>query len=465
MADRELVIKKASFNIYDMKYEEAWLNSFGAEGLMLQKVTAAFLGKKYHFEQTDKNGIRYSIIPKTKDEISDEEHELFKSAGWSPICEKGCTYYYTDDPSAEDIFTDKESYRQYHRKQFKHTAWQAALYFITALGWVAILRTRLTGSSGLESLGYTTLYSDIGTLVMYASLVIYWLGYAVYIMKSRREYLTGSYSDLSKVLLTRKIMAIGLILIMVLMSLSFYVVSICGKTELDQSDSLSYKGEHPALLRNVFPDEWEFAEERIKDPDTEEIFPAEDGHGRVSAKLDYDYSLNETGNLTLKKGYAESLYSSGSTISPMDTRETEEPDKSTTEYIDWLADNYSSTVPEYESVFYEFRSEEKANKLIKREIENHVDALEIELGGKDLISVKKPKSKSLQGEDAMKAVSIDVPDVDYAGFIDERKLNPETNGYGFQYLYVLKGNKVVYVSYSGKHNLMEKINVFTQQFR
>ena len=465
MADKELVIKKASFNMFDMKYEEAWLNSLGTEGLMLQKITAAFPGKKYHFEQTDKTGIRYSIIPKTEKEVSDEESELFKSAGWSSVCEKGYTYYCTDDPDADDIFTDEESYREYHRKKFKNLVWGTAFYVIGAISYMYFFGTRLVGSSGLENLGCTTLYSDIATLVMYASMVIYSLSYAAYLAKSRKEYKTGIYSDLPKVLRVRKMeIAVWTVLLVLLIS-SLPVIFLSGKTEIDQNDALSYKGEHPALLRDLFSDEWEFVEKRIKDPDTEEIFPAENGHGRVSAKLDYDYCMQETSNLILTKGYTESLYLTGSTISPMDTKETEEPDKATADYMDWLSDNYDSNTPEYESYFYEFKSEEKAKNILQRDIEYNAESLEIELGGEDLLKINKPKGRSTKGEDAMEAIKIDVPDVDYAGFIDERKLILETNEYGFQRLYLRKGNKVVYVSYSGKHDLMEKIDMIAEQFR
>lgn len=458
------VTKRVSFDIYDMRYEEEWLNAMGKEGLMLRKVTAALPGKRYHFDKTDKDTIRYSIIPKTLDEISDEESELFKSAGWSPACEKGYTYYYTDNPDAEPIFSDEESYRQYFRKQFKHTAMSATFYVIGALAWIANFRLRITGSSGLENLGYTSLCSDIAALVSYACLVIYWMIYAAYIIKSRREYMTGSYSELPKALWIIRLKNAVMTTVLLLLILTAPAILFTGKTEIPKNELFSYSGNHPVLMRTVFPDEWGFAEKRIKDPKTMEIIPAENGHGRVGVSIEYDYLIQDTSNLFLDRGYAESLYTSGGTISPLDTAEDEEPDKGTQEFIDDLYDVFDSDAPKYSSLYYEFRSEEKANKLIKREIENHVDTLEIELGGKDLIRAKKPKSKSLQGEDAMEAVRIDVPEIDYAGFIDERALIPETNGNGFQYLYLRKGNKVVYVSYSGKHDLMEKIDIFVEEF-
>lgn len=198
------VTKRVSFDIYDMRYEEEWLNAMGKEGLMLRKVTAAFPGKKYHFDKTDRGTVRYSIIPKTIDEISDEESELFNSAGWSPACEKGYTYYYTDNPDAEPIFSDEESYREYHRKQFKNLALYASFYVISALIWMANFGIKLNGSSGLDNLGYTTLYSDVAILVLYPSMVLYWLIYAASIIKSRKEYMSGSYSELSKAITTRK---------------------------------------------------------------------------------------------------------------------------------------------------------------------------------------------------------------------------------------------------------------------
>lgn len=464
-ANTNRVIKKAFFNAYDMRYEEAWLNSLGAKGLILRKVSGALLGKKYHFDKTDKNEIRYSIIPKEIDEISDEERELFSAAGWNPACERGCAYFYTDNPDAEPIFSDEESYREYHRKQFKHIILLVIFYASLALIWMANFKMRLSGSSSLDSLSYTSLYSDISTLVLYGGTAVLWLMYASQLIRSRREYMTGVYSNLSKALRIRRVENIVITILSFLIILTALVILFTGKTELPDSEALSYSGKHPVLMREAFPDEWEFAEKRIRDSKTCEVIPAENGHGRVGIQLEYDYNIQETSNMFLKKGYSEDLIISGATIIPLDTEENEEPDKATEEYIDEIESSYSSEGPEYLSLYYEFRSEEKAIKMLKEEIENEVEPLVIEIGGEDAVSIyTDSKGKAIKGDDAMKAIQIDVQGVDYAGFIDERKLIPETNGRGFQYLYLRKGNKVVYASYSGEHDLLDKLTLFTNQF-
>ena len=465
VANTNRVIKKASFNAYDMRYEEAWLNSLGAKGLILRKVSGALLGKKYHFDKTDKNEIRYSIIPKEIDEISDEERELFSAAGWNPACERGCAYFYTDNPDAEPIFSDEESYREYHRKVFKRTLFDSIINILLVFIWTFNLHNRISGTFGLESLADESTISQTTYLIATICMITGILTNVIYTLKRRHEYMSGRYSDPRAVLKRTKVINFSLLILIILLGISLALSFIPDKTKLKNTKALSYSGEHPARLKEVFPDEWEFAEKRIRDSKTMEIIPAENGHGRVGIQLKYDYYIQDTSNLFLNRGYAESLYTSGGTISPLDAAENEEPDKATQDFIDSITDTYDSDAPEYSSLYYEFRSEEKAIKMLKEEIENEVEPLVIEIGGEDSVSIyTDSKGKAIKGDDAMKAIQIDVQGVDYAGFIDERKLIPETNGRGFQCLYLRKGNKVVYASYSGEHDLLDKLTLFTNQF-
>ena len=65
----------------------------------------------------------------------------------------------------------------------------------------------------------------------------------------------------------------------------------------------------------------------------------------------------------------------------------------------------------------------------------------------------------------MKAIQIDVPGVDYAGFIDERVLVSDPDSRSYQSLYLRKGSRVVYASYSGAHDLMDKISLYADQLK
>ena len=58
----------------------------------------------------------------------------------------------------------------------------------------------------------------------------------------------------------------------------------------------------------------------------------------------------------------------------------------------------------------------------------------------------------------MSDITIDVPDIDYAGYYEARSGNVD-----YQYLYLRRGSVVVYVSYSGERSLKDGIDLFAKQ--
>ncbi|MBR2675069.1 MAG: DUF2812 domain-containing protein [Mogibacterium sp.] len=456
-----MIVKKASFSIYDMKYEEAWLNALANEGLMLHEVKAALHGKKYFFDKTDSKNLRYGIIPKKMRKISDEEQELYRAAGWNPICEKGYTYYYSDEPDAGELFSDEDSYRTYHRAFFKSLLFSLVVCIFAAVIFLGNIGLKITGSYGMESFARTSLISDLGHILIYAGMIAYNLVFATYLIIRRREYKSGKYEELHKALKKQKIVNVSVTVLAALVIISLAMIFITGRTELSKNEVATYSEARPVLMREAFPDEWSYVDKRIKEPETEAIIPAGDGHGRLSVYIDYDYDICKTKNIFLEEGYIEEIYVGISSVSPLDEAESEEAYEAEGDFIA----NYHHDAPEYASLYYVFRSEEQAERTLTKAIENELKYAVNSANADSVETYLNQSGKVLKGEAALGCVKIDVQGADYAGFIDERSPVSGINQGGRQYLYLRKGNKIVYVSYSGRHNLTDKIPLFANQLR
>jgi hypothetical protein len=161
------------------------------------------------------------------------------------------------------------------------------------------------------------------------------------------------------------------------------------------------------LFREFSPEEWDFVK------DNRQSFSLNYDKG-----VKYDYYLYNSSNLTLRKGYSEDIYYAEAM-----------------NYSDW-------ELPTYTSLTYDFRSENTADKMLKRQICNDMDL----------------EKNDPDKENNIYEISIDVPGTDYAGYYEKRDV-----GGGLQYLYLRKGTKVVYAYYSGKMKLMDKLQLFIDQ--
>ena len=175
MKNDRSVKKMAFFGISDFPYEESWLNDLAEKGLILKEIF--FL---YTFEQTGKTGLRCRIIPRKRDKISDEEMDLFESSGWKAVCsynEK--TYLYTEDPEAEELFTDMESYQEYLSRCLGRLLLQAGctvLVLILNLFNLYNLRSRLSGNGSFLLLGEQSRFLELGV----AAFAVFVLGAVFY---------------------------------------------------------------------------------------------------------------------------------------------------------------------------------------------------------------------------------------------------------------------------------------------
>ncbi|MGX8686911.1 MAG: DUF2812 domain-containing protein, partial [bacterium] len=261
--DSERTVRKMPFfGLSDFPYEESWLNDLAERGLVLKEVF--FL---YNFEATDKRGLRCRIIPRKREKISEEEMDLFESSGWQVTCsynEK--TYLYTEDPEAEELFTDMESYQEYFSGCFGRLLVQAGcliLILLLNLYNIYSLRFRLSGNGSFLLLGEQSRLLELGV----SGFAVFVLGAVFYnlfsYIRCRRTVLLRKSP--SEALKYRGIRTFnGCCSIFLTLALCLMLVWIFyDPTKVSISDALSWEGAHPALMREAFPEDWAFVKEGI----------------------------------------------------------------------------------------------------------------------------------------------------------------------------------------------------------
>ncbi|MGX8688082.1 MAG: hypothetical protein ACSW8K_09850, partial [bacterium] len=193
-------------------------------------------------------------------------------------------------------------------------------------------------------------------------------------------------------------------------------------TKVSTRDALSWEGAHPALMREAFPGDWAFVKEGIAENGENGGARIDTERGRV--RVLYDFRMRKTSNRILQEGFCEEI-----------TLRSVIPESQMEDFDD-------SELPVYYSIYYDFRSEEKAAQMLE------------EQAGQDL--------KHAQGPGLC---MIDVPGCGYAAFLDERYDGEEPLPSGPQTLYLRSGSKVVYIYYSGKADLQERADFFAGQLK
>lgn len=421
MKNDRSVKKMAFFGISDFPYEESWLNDLAERGLILKEIF--FL---YTFEKTGKTGLRCRIIPRKRDKISEEEMDLFESSGWKVTCSHNeKTYLYTEDPEAEELFTDMESYQEYFSRCLGRLLLQAGgtvLVLLMNLFNLYNLRSRLSGNGSFLLLAEQSRFLELGVeafAVFVLGAVFY--SFFSYIRCRRTVLLRKSPSEPLRYRGIRIFNGCGsifLTLILCLMLVWIYFDS----TKISMDDALTWEGAHPALMREAFPGDWAFVKEGIvKDGESGGAYFDTEG-GRVSVL--YDFCMRKTSNRILKEGFCEEV--TLRSIIP----ETE------------MEDFDDSGLPVYFSIYYDFRSEEKAAQMLEEQVRQDL--------------------KYAQGPGL---AMIDVPGCGYAAFLDERYDGEEPLPSGPQTLYLRSGTKVVYIYYSGRADLLDRTDFFAEQLK
>ena len=122
----ELVSKWVLLDGADLPRTEAWLEKMAAQGLLFQSSSALRFGwwfflplVRFTFRRdTPRTGRRYRLCPTREPDTSPsgELLELYRHGGWqytaALTADWGAFYiFYTDDPNAEEPYTDLDSFR------------------------------------------------------------------------------------------------------------------------------------------------------------------------------------------------------------------------------------------------------------------------------------------------------------------------------------------------------------------
>ncbi len=401
------MIKKLKiFRRYDFDLEEQWINELANKGLYYVKKRQAI----YFFERSDHCGRRYKVIPKKYNDFEDEEIQLFKDFDWEYLYEDEHTsafrrksFFYTDNEDAPELFTDKESYGDYLNRTPRYSIIGLAVSILIIMYLDGSILLDNPTSSGLIGLARESMTGEIVFLVSLGLAILYFAIELFSYLRSKKRILGPDTNRCKSDYSIRRVLIhiSNVIAVAVILALA---VCICNNpAEIKGEDVMAYNNPSPVLFRDFDPEMWEYVAGHLG-----EIPPkAENG-------IKFDYWLYDTTNLMLAEGSEEGLY-------PKEEIYTSGPDKA-----------HNSL--EYFSMTYDFRSEKEAKERILQEIAYWT--------GKQADSIR-----------------IDVPGADYAGYYKENsKTDPN-----YQYLYLRKGKRVVNVTYCGKQDIMDKLDLFTDQ--
>ncbi len=400
------VIRKFNhFLIYDFDYEESWLNDLSSEGLLL---TGAGI-RGYEFEQSDNRERRYRVIPKGSKDISEEELQLYKDEGWDTVFDtQDKTIFYTDDPGAAEILTDKESYLDYLSKGRRKFLRVSMVYVFVVALWTVNLIINMPGNqTSLPTLSERSMISEKSYIVLLLCFIVLYAGQGAGYLMCRKRMMQYDGTPVQLQYKGRRV-AISIVSNILLIIVIAACIGFFGSSSKVKGEALQFYNEpYPVLMREWSPEGWDFVTSHT------DKFSWDDPKG-----VRYRCELYKTSNLTLKKGYSEEIYWSESMGYP------------------------DGELPQYTSLTYNFRSEDTAEKMLMNQV-----AIDMEL-----------RRGSEEALAKVSDIAIMVPETDYAGYYESRSGDVD-----YQYLYLRKGSVVVYVSYSGEQKLKDSIDLFTKQ--
>lgn len=404
---KKTIRKAAVFDSYDFDLKESWLNQMAADGYLLERDGTFF----WRFKASENRSRRYAILPKEPHEFDPEELTLYEEQGWS-LFDGGTngSIFYTDEQEAPDLFTDEESYKLYLKKTLRKFRMNSVGCLAVALVWAVNLYISLPGrQTGLYGLTERTWWSEICYIMLLLLIVGFQTAQSIAMLRARRRILRGEKRRCQPGTYGRRKL-VGLVeYILIIIMLGAMVGSIPDWNSLDIDEAMAHKEESPVMLRAVSPDEWAFVSSHTGALRNEE------------KAVRYDYELQNVSNLTLRKGWQES--------------------------IEWWeqAGYQDRELPAYTSMTYDFRKEQTAVKMLNRQIGIDVN--------------QSTNQKRAEKSAARIEMAVSMAGVDYAGFFDER----DESGDGWQFLYLRGGRKVVYAAYYGKLDLLDALPLFEEQ--
>lgn len=409
-----MIVKRFSMDLlswHPFEYIENWYAEMSRQGLHYSGDSKFFA----LFEEGRPEERRYRIIPKSKEEMGEEELGYYREMGWNLVGEsREHAVFYACDPGAPEIFTDEDSYHRHTRTATRRKVVELVSSFI----WIIVTMLNLYNSMLADGRYHAVDQYGKG---LYVAGITAWLLMAVFWSLSvgkgllwlkhqrsrsgqsggsshRKALLLSSWIDLGTMV---AVFVSAVILIMTLIAKDDPLVGIVDAEK--NMEALRYQGEHPVMLRDFDADAWVgFLENLQKDRD--------------KGSLDCEYSaMSVSGHLSREKAVERAVYQ---------------------------PDDGSSELPvlfSYESLYLQMKNKADAMPYLKEEIR---DALWEDLGRKK----KLPKPVSLGNA---------APGFDYAGYYVGQKENK-----GVQHLFLKRGDVLQVIKYKGEKDLRKSLDRF-----
>lgn len=426
MADKESKIVKRRPAIADARdpYCCVWLQEMAEKGLFY-KGRSLFSAR---FEVGTPQKRRYRAVEKGFFGLKKDELELYESAGWNMVQSWGdATIFTTDDESAPEIYSDADSYiRSVKRKSILSV-------IVVIAGIYIVIQNIINSGSLIRDKGYADHFGRIHGLadsplgfnvsillfaVLMTVLWIYLISREVKIIRIYRGSLEKAYDisyDDPNYLKAKKMNWIPELAAIILL-LSFIPMLIgLGGVKFDEK-ALNYNGEHPVMLKEIYPELWNKYE------------PYVSRMGEEQKQIELSYMAGQdSADIIFKKNWTESV----------DVIKNGSPE----------TDDYEVLMG-YDAVYKIARSEKKAEEYLGEEIAYDKYA-KVE---NDDIWI-----------DALEDVRIDVPGVDYAGYY-ETTYGEQKKKLPMSYLYLRKGPAIQIISSIGPIDIKDKIDIFVKEF-
>lgn len=412
--------KKRCFSglgVYSYELMGSWFTDMAKEGWMVEEFGVFFVTFK---KEDPRPNRRYRIVP-GKDYLDENEVAFFESAGWEYVGRTNdLRLYFSDNPAAEEIFTDVISFRQ----SFKWYARRLILLMIIQFGfWTYFLKEGILPL--LDEL-YTKnnilhICDEIGTstitiFIIFSIMVLIDFGYFLWrISKKLRDIFRcksiihdGNYKK-------------HLVYIKVSTTLFFfsivYLLGVGIKESYDINREYSDMGNHPVMLWEIRPkvcDKSTFSKDKIVEEDGNDMILEKGGSVLFSQKYEAVFHL-----------YPPNLKSKGEESQNEDSIGNDKKEEDYTYFY---------------SRYYEARSEGIAKRFLKEEI----------------YELKSSKSRKVK--------RLNVKGVDQAFYFTNKE-----DGKDGQYLLLRKGKKLEFANYAGlegdKYNLEKAVEVFVKDLK
>ncbi|MDY5463975.1 DUF2812 domain-containing protein [Hornefia butyriciproducens] len=393
--DRKYVFETLMYR--DFERRESYYTDMAAEGWYLKKYGLCVTV----FERGEPEpGRRYRLLPK-KGTPDPEKRELFLAGGWKQVEASGSwDIYYTDDSSAEELFTDGISYRSYMADFSGGELLWLIIFLVTGIWMVygnlsaLLLFKPGTWMMAVDEVGICVLAAMPVFLICSGGLWIdYFITSAGIIRRIKHGTVRHGLSWKRKTRIGR------IATVLILVSLAVVLAgSLSGRGDLSRDELQNFHAEHPVQLEEIDPSANRVIQRCIRtnvweDPNAFEA--SVDSNVLFRNKITVSYTV-------------------GDGKPPM-----YHPETGITDFI------YNQM--DYQARYYEARSERIARIFLEGVISEDIRSA--------------VRSGDLPSDTDMNKIQRNVRGVDYAGYYG----NADTA----QHLYLRRGRYIEIASYSG----------------